>query len=172
MGLNKKIFFILALFIGLNSQALDCRLVEKFSDPKFANNTQFWNELGQLEDQTDDAVASLIKKHDTNFRFSNTGSSPAVKSFNIPKNFNVSKKSEKAMKLLNSTQKKNFEEFVSAVGGKDGVKSLYDNPGKWHFEKLKQYGGSSIRLDQGMRVLFKVEDGAIEIMDIGNHIGH
>ena len=171
MDLSKKLFFAFILFFSLSSQALDCRLVEKFSDPKFANNTKFWNELGQLEDQTDDAVAALIKKHDTNFNFS--GSSSNVSSgFSIPKGFNISKKSEKALKTLNSSQKKNFEEFIKAAGGKDGINELYKNPGKWHFEKLKQYGGSSIRLDQGMRVLFKVEDGAVEIMDIGKHIGH
>lgn len=171
MDLSKKLFFTFILFLSLSSQALDCRLVEKFSDPKFANNTKFWNELGQLENQTDDAVAALIKKHDTQFKFSGS-SSNVPQTFSIPKGFNVSKKSEKALKTLTATQKKNFEEFVSAVGGKEGIKELYKNPGKWHFEKLKQYGESSIRLDQGMRVLFKVEDGAVEIMDIGKHIGH
>lgn len=171
MDLSKKLFSLLILFLSLNSQALDCRIVEKFSDPKFANNTKFWNELGQLENQTDDAVAALIKKHDTQFKFSGSTSTP--KHFSIPQSFNISKKSEKAMKTFSPTQQRNFEEFVSTVGGKDGVKALYNNPGKWHFEKLKQYGGnSSIRLDQGMRVLFKVDGDAIEIIDVGKHIGH
>ncbi len=158
--------------MSLHSQALDCRLVEKFSDPKFANNSQFWSELGQLENQTDDAVAALIKKHDAQFNFSVSGTN-VPKSFTIPQSFNISKKSEKALKMLSPTQQKNFEDFVTTVSGQDGIKALYKNPGKWHLEKLKQYdGNSSIRLDQGMRVLFKVDGDAIEILDVGKHIGH
>jgi Txe/YoeB family toxin of Txe-Axe toxin-antitoxin module len=172
VGLSKKLISLFILFLGLHSQALDCRIVEKFSDPQFANNTKFWNELGQLEDQTDDAVAALIKKHDTNFKFSSSNAT-APKTFSIPQSFSISKKSEKAMKTFSPSQQKNFEEFVSTVSGKDGAQALYNNPGKWHYEKLKQYGGnSSIRLDSGMRVLFKVDGDAVEILDVGKHIGH
>ncbi len=172
MDLNKKILLILSLTFSLSANALDCRLADKFNDPKLANNTQFWNDLGKLSDQSDDAVAALIKKHDPQFKFS--GSNSVVdKTFSIPSSFSVSKKSEKAIKLLTSSQQKNFEEFIKTVSGKDGAKALYNNPGKWHYEKLKQYGGaSSIRLDQGMRVLFKADGDAIEILDVGKHIGH
>jgi hypothetical protein len=76
------------------------------------------------------------------------------------------------MKLLNPNQTKNLEEFISTASSKDGIKALYEKPGKWHLEKLKQYGGSSVRLDNGMRVLFKGEGSALEILDIGSHIGH
>lgn len=171
MALSNLTSFALSVFISLNGLALDCRLIEKFSDPKFANNTKFWDDLGKINSESDEAVAALIKKHDSQFKFSSS-SNTASKNFHIPEAFNVSKKSEKALKTLNPTQKKNFEEFVQAVNGKDGVKALYNNPGKWHFEKLKQYGGSSVRLDQGVRVLFKVDGDKIDIMDIGNHIGH
>lgn len=171
MGLSKKIFFLFVAIFSLQSWALDCRLVEKFSDPKFANNTKFWSELGQLENQTDDAVAALIKKHDTQFNFSQSPTS--TKGISIPQSFQISKKSEKAIKLFTPSQKKNFDEFIQTVGGKDGANALYNNPGKWHYEKLKQYGGnSSVRLDQGMRVLFKVDGDAVEIIDVGKHIGH
>lgn len=174
MGLNKFYYLSLIIFFTTQSFALDCRIVEKFADPKLSGNTHFWQELGQLEEQTDEAVAALIKKHDSHFNFSGKESvSNAVKEFKIPETFNVSKKSEKAMKSLNSNQKKNFEEFINTVSGEGGIKNLYKNPGKWHFEKLKQYGGAtSIRLDDGMRVLFNVEKEGLHILDIGKHIGH
>lgn len=171
MALNKKIIFLLLFFTSFQIQALDCRLVEKLSDAKLSQNNQFWNELGKISQESDEAVASLIKKHDPHFKFSKLETSQ-IKTFHIPKTFNISNKSAKALKLLNSNQQKNFEEFMNTVSGKNGIKGLYDKAGKWHLEKLKQYGGNSVRLDQGMRVLFKIENGAVEIMDIGKHIGH
>lgn len=173
MDYAKRSFFFIILFLALTSQALDCRLVEKFSDPGLANNTKFWNELGLLEDQSDEAVAALIKKHDTEFNFSATTAN-APRTFSVPKSFSVSKASEKALKVLSPTQRRNFEDFVNTIDAPGGVKELYKNPGKWHFERLPEYGGnSSIRLDQGMRVLFKVNiEGGVNIIDIGKHIGH
>lgn len=174
MELSKRLIAALLFFITVQASALDCRLAEKFNDPKLANNSKFWDDLGKLSDQSDDAVADLIKKHDPQFNFKTSSTvSTGSAGFSMPQSFSVSKKSEKALKQLTSSQRKNFEEFIETVGGKDGAKALYNSPGKWHYEKLKQYGGvSSIRLDQGMRVLFKADANGVEIIDIGKHIGH
>lgn len=158
----------------MQSLALDCRLVEKFSDPQFAQNTQFWDELGKISEQSDEAIAALIKKHDPSFKFTSSSVAPPS-TFKIPQIFSLSKKSEKALKTLSPNQRKNFDEFLSIVNSKEGPQGLYKNPGKWHFEKLKgaEYGGAStIRLDSGVRVLFKSNGDGFDILDIGNHIGH
>lgn len=172
MELSKKLFTTFLFLFSIQTFALDCSLAEKFNDPKLAGNSKFWDELGKLKDQSDDAVADLIKKHDPQFHYGSAAKTST--SFAIPTSFNVSKKVEKALKLLSPAQKRNFEEFVQTVSGKGGAKALYDNPGKWHYEKLYQYGGaSSVRLDQGMRVLFKADaDGVVDIIDMGKHIGH
>jgi plasmid maintenance system killer protein len=53
-----------------------------------------------------------------------------------------------------------------------GVKELYDNPGRWHFEKLPEFGpdAHSVRLNNGFRVLFDMKEGRLILREVNK--GH
>ena len=170
MLLNKKIVFILFIFVAQIVLAIDCDLskaMSKISDQKF------WEKLGTINTNNPNTLKQLILEFEPNAFLEIQ--KIATSSVNISKlNLEVTHKAEKAASKLSKINVKHYDDFIKVIN-EDGVHSLHENPGKWHYEKLPQYGSKahSARLDSGYRILFDVEkDGVVNIRDIGNHIGH
>ncbi|MFZ3228733.1 MAG: hypothetical protein WA160_00915 [Pseudobdellovibrio sp.] len=87
----------------------------------------------------------------------------------------MSKASEKAMeKLKNANVYKNYEEFLDIVTDPNkGLSALYNQPGRWRYEKLKTNGSQhTIRLNDSYRVLFEIEANEVKIIEVSKTVTH
>jgi mRNA-degrading endonuclease RelE of RelBE toxin-antitoxin system len=147
---------------------MDCRLVEKLNHPSIAGNEKFWEEFSKISKNDDRALEALIKKHAPE----EIASKPKVRPGSDRPNFSLNKKAEKAVQKLNPQNQKHFDEFIQVVNEK-GIQGLYEQPKKWHFEKLRMNSNlHTVRLDKEYRVLFEINDGVVNILDMGIHVTH
>ncbi len=163
-----SIFFIM-IFVSVVASAMNCRVAQMLNHPSISSNDEFWNEFGKLEKPDDRTVEALIQKYST---AATAPASFAAKVAPLVDSFTLSHKAEKAQAKLNPINQKHFDEFIKVINEK-GPQGLYEQPKKWHFEKLKVHSEQhTVRLDSGYRVLFEVKDGTVHVLDIGNHITH
>lgn len=173
MLLNKLIILLLFIF-STQIWALNCDLAKMMNQhPKLAQNSEFWTKMSTINSKDEQAVRKLIAEfapealESTHVVVSSTvaASESAVE---------ISHKVEKAVIRLTKINAKHYDDFTKILNEK-GVQGFYENPGKWHYEKLPQYGPNahSVRLDGGVRVLLDVgKNGATVVRDISNKIGH
>lgn len=171
MLLNKILFFILCL-ISVATSAMDCDLAKAINHPSLANSEEFWVRLSAINPKDDFALKKLITSYSPDALGSGQAAQRVARISSAA--VETSHKAEKAIVKLVGINKKHYDDFLKTVNEK-GVQGFYDNPGKWHYEKLPQYGehAHSIRLDGGNRVLFDVEkDGSILVREVSNKVGH
>lgn len=170
MLLSKNLLFIGITFFVQIIFAIDCDLSKAMSQ---ISDQKFWEKLSTINANNPSALKELILEFEPN-AFATvqkvSATSPSISKLNV----DVVHRAEKAAAKLSKINAKHYDNFIKVIN-ENGVHGLHENPGKWHYEKLPQYGSTahSARLDGGYRVLFDVEkDGLITIRDIGNHIGH
>ncbi len=139
------------------------------ADKRLVDKPQFWTDLDNLENRSDAAVEALIKKYAPEVKEVSGKVTLKVGSLNI------SKSAQKEFAKLNPANQRHYDEFTRVIN-EEGVNGLRDQQGKWQFKKLqtsKQYPNHySARLNQGYRVLFTIEDNNVNVLGIGNYIGH
>ena len=161
-----KIFliFILAVF---NVYAIDCNLMKHLADPKLADNLKFWEEYGTLSNSgklNDRTLKDLLKKHTAEPPEVQVAAKTAPRE---PINYSSTKKADKEISQLSPVLKKHYEEFMTLMSDKSGLQQLYANPGRWHMEKIKAKADHyTVRLNGGVRVLFKMEKNEISIIEV------
>ncbi len=163
--------FSLVIFFSVAASAMNCRVAQMLNHPSISSNDEFWNEFGKLEKPDDRTVEALIQKYSVT-----AAAAPprvlATKPTSFNESFTLTHKAEKAQAKLNPINQKHFDEFIKLINEK-GPQGLYEQPKKWHFEKLKTHSVQhTVRLDSGYRVLFEVKEGMVHVLDIGNHITH
>lgn len=86
----------------------------------------------------------------------------------------VSKSVYKDVDRLAPPLKQKYAEVVEQLTKDPSGAGFYKNPGRWHFEKIGQYGphAHSVRLDGGYRVLVDIKDGIATIRQVDKTIGH
>lgn len=164
------IFFLIAIFFKI-SWAKECALDAALRDPNIANNPQFWEEYSKLPSTEDSkAVENLLRKFGHQESHQNgpqttTTSSSAGKSPSRSMSLNIDKKAEKEIAHLPSNLKSKLDEFVSSMTKPGGVQEVRNNPGRYHLERLSQFGDHaySVRLNDGYRVLFDMTDSDFTI---------
>lgn len=164
-----KLIFILVLGILLSTPpllAMNCRVAKALSHPSIASNDDFWREFSKLK-PNDPRVEALIEKYS-----SEALKTAAPVAISLQEKFTLHQKAEKALAKMNSATQKQFDNFVQVLNEK-GTQGLYEQPKKWHYERLRLNRNlHTVRLDGSNRVLFEVIDGKANILDIGNHITH
>jgi mRNA-degrading endonuclease RelE of RelBE toxin-antitoxin system len=151
---------------------MDCRLVTLMNDPKVASSSEFWDKLSKLKKNDDKAIEALLKEYRVEATIAENAAKASGSVASIGEKFQLSNKAEKARAKLTKINQKHFDEFIEVINEK-GPQGLYENPKRWHYEKLrKDRDQHTIRLDSGNRVLFNIKDGQVNILDMGNHITH
>lgn len=80
---------------------------------------------------------------------------------------------ERAVKKLEPYLIKKYDDAMAILKqGKDGLKKLRETPGSWNLEKILLDGQSvySMRLNQGNRLVFTLEDNDLQIIGVGNQV--
>lgn len=152
---------------------MNCDLAAKLNHPNLSQNEKFWEEFSQLSNHDDKNVAQLLSKYEIPATAIGRAAPSAVATANVTREaFTTHHRVEKAVRKLNTVNQRHYDDFIKVINER-GVQGLYDQPGRWHFEKIKQMPGAhTVRLDQGTRVLFKIDNGVIQILDVGSHITH
>lgn len=171
MGFKSKLITFSILFaLSLKASAIDCNLMKQLSDPALASKAKFWEEYssltssGKLSDRT---LAELLKKHGSgpSHPSASAGKAPAV--VREPTNYQTTSRADKEIAKLPPKLRTHYEEFMNLALDKAGIKELYANPGKWHMEKIKRFNDVyTVRLNGGVRVLFKMEKNDITVMEV------
>lgn len=156
---------ILILIIPFSTPAVGgCLITEALKDPRLATNPQFWDDYARLTNSkltTENEVDSLIKK----YKIAAPEAPTATAQFNPSKSFKIQHKAEKEIEQLPQNLRQKVDEFISIATTPNGLNELFNNPGRWHFEKLPQFGDKahSVRLNDGYRILFDVVDGEVNV---------
>lgn len=172
MLLNKIIFLIL-LSVSVASFAMDCDLAKAINHPSLAQKSDFWERLAAINPKDNTAIKKLISEYSNEALVTTTQATQSVARLSAAA-IETSHKAEKAIAKLAGANVKHYDDFLKVINEK-GVRGFYDNPGKWHAEKLPQYGplAHSIRLDGGYRVLFDAaKDGGVLVREVSNKVAH
>lgn len=166
-----KITFILILLIPLHVFSGECLLTKATQNPLLKDNEQFWREYSELISKGHDSnktLDSLIKKYDPKTIEVKSGPQVATTTFSPPRDLKIHKTALKEIDRLPSHLKVKVDGFISEVTSPQGIKAIFDNPGKYHFEKLVQFGkdAHSVRLSNGYRILFDIKDNEILIRQV------
>lgn len=158
------IIFSVCVCTLLAQASESCLLNEALKDPTIANNPQFWEDYAKINSSklsSEKEVELLLAKYKLS---ANTATTSATE-FSPSRKINIQHKAEKEIQHLPKNLHQKLDEFISTATGPHGLKDLLDNPGRWHYEKLPQFGSKahSVRLNDGYRVLFDVTDDGIEI---------
>jgi hypothetical protein len=166
---NLITFLLLSLFlcVGERAYALDCSLLARLNFPDVAGHSGFWDDFAKIDNIDDDQLKKLFAEH--GFGPDKPGQS-LIPNINLNPQYFMSNKIKKNLDILPANLRKNFDEFVNQVNAK-GYKSLYLEPGKWHYEQLKGSKNHTIRLSGGYRVEFIDRDGIPEIIGVGKDVG-
>lgn len=159
---------ILLLLFSSQAFASKCLLNDALKDPALSSNPQFWEEYSSLTQKgksSDESLQLLIKKYSPSLQSTTTAATNSTSSFQKSLALNLDSKAEKEIKTLPKNLKGKVDEFLDAALKPGGIKEIRENPGRWHMEKLPQFGDNaySIRLNDGYRVLFDVTDGSLQV---------
>lgn len=163
--LSKYIILLFAVFLALPSIAGECLLTEALKNPQLSANSDFWTELSQLSEKgkpSDHQIKILVEKHGGSF--SQTTLAPATTVDKVY-SYSFTGRAEKEIKGLPKNLKTELDEFIELATTPTGLHEIRNNPGRWNFEKVEQFGKNArtIRLNGGYRVLFDVTPDAVEI---------
>lgn len=165
---------LLLLFFSVSSFGSSCLLSNAMKDKNLSSDPKFWEEYSKLVatgKSSDEAIKSIRAK----FQNAAQGSSaPKVQAASVgsARRFSFSKRAEQEMNKMPKNLQKKVDEFLEIALNPRGFAEIRDNPGRWHWEKLKQFGpnAQSVRVNGGYRILFDFKDDQIVIREINK--GH
>lgn len=172
--LSRTFLFIITLLFSLSAFSSECLLTKAMSNPKLKDNKEFWIDYSALVasgKSSDDALSALASKYD----FSSARAPTVASSIHTPKSaFRLSthKRAEGEIARLPAPLKKKVDGFLEVILKPGGIKEIRDNPGKWHFEKLAQFGpeAHSVRLNGGYRIMFDLKGDNLILREVNK--GH
>jgi hypothetical protein len=171
--LLNKIFFIFLFLISFPGFAMDCDLAKAINHPSLAQRSDFWERLSTVNPKDSAAIRKLITEYSSDALATTAQASQAASRVSAAA-IETSHKAEKGIAKLAGANVKHYDDFLKVINEK-GARGFYDNPGKWHAEKLPQYGplAHSIRLDSGYRVLFDAaKDGSVVVREVSKKVAH
>lgn len=173
----KNKLLLLFVFFSFSSFASSCLLSNALKDKDLSSNPQFWEEYSKLVasgKSSDEAIKAIRTKFQSGSQKTPVAAAPAgLVSVGSPRRFSFAKRAEQEMSKLPKNLQNKVDEFLDIALNPRGFAEIRDNPGRWHWEKLKQFGphAQSVRLNGGYRILFDLkDDGQIFIREINK--GH
>lgn len=168
--MNKLLFLI--LLFSFNLFASSCLLTDSLKDPSLSNNAKFWEEYSSLMSKgmsSDDAIKEVRSKYKSTA--APVRSAVSVGTPNV-RRLDYQKRAQNELKTLPKNLKAKVDEFIEIALKPRGFAEIRNNPGRWHWEKLSQFGpdAQSVRLNGGYRVLFDLKDDELIIRAVNK--GH
>lgn len=165
---------ILVLFFSFSAYSSSCLLSKALKDQSLNSDPKFWEEYSKLVSSgksSDEAIKSLQSKFQGQ-RSPSSSQNKSISTSESPRRFSFNKRAEQEMNKLPKNLKKKVDEFLDIALKPKGFSEIRDNPGRWHWEKLKQFGpnAQSVRVNGGYRILFDLKDDQIIIREINK--GH
>lgn len=159
--------FLILIFVS-GAWARECGLEAALRDPNIASNPQFWEDYSKLPSTEDTkAVGDLLRKYGHHDAGGGVTPAQATTAHNPNRSLslNVDKKAEREIAHLPPNLKSKVDDFVTTISKPGGVLEVRNNPGRYHLEKLSQFGENaySVRLNDGYRVLFDMTDAEFSI---------
>lgn len=166
MRISSLLIFIILLFLNSAQAEKECLLSKAMSNPRIMSNEQFWNEYSVAIAQGKDSD-TVLKHMMAKYKDApDTAVQIIAPSFKKSIAMSLEKRAKKDVDHLPVHLKEKFDEFLNEVTRPGGLKNLYSNPGRWHYEKLKATEHHTIRLNKGYRVLFDIKDDQIIIKQV------
>jgi plasmid maintenance system killer protein len=181
------IFFSTSVFAG----EISCNITNALMNPRLQEDQKFWQELGDLGaagKYDNHNIENLLKKYDVAVPSEGMSASAPKSLEGFEKkstaylspqgSYSISNNAEKDIGKLQNGLRKKFDEFLTTVGGgKDSLKAIRANPGRWGLEKLApgQLGEDtySVRLNSAYRAVFRLDrEGLIEITAVSKTLTH
>lgn len=159
-----RVLFLILIFASPSAFSAQCLVSEALKDAKLASNAQFWDEYGQLASKgnvSDAQMKALMEKYGAG-----SGNKAAAAEVKQSLNLSVQSKAEKEIKGLQPNLKSKVDEFLDTALKPGGLKEIRENPGRWHFEKLKGMDAYTVRLNDSYRVLFQVEGDSLKVLRV------
>ena len=162
-------FLVSLLFVfSAQAHATSCLLSEALKDPVVSGNEKFWAEYGKLslkDQHSEVALKALIEKYQRADAEVMQTTSVANMAGRGGLKLGIQHRAEKEIKHLPKHLKEKVDEFLEMALKPGGMQEIRNNPGRWHYEKLSQFGdhAHSVRLNNGYRVLFDLNGDAIEV---------
>jgi plasmid maintenance system killer protein len=165
---SRLITFSILLAVTWQASAIDCNLMKQLGEPGLASNSKFWEEYSALTGSgklSDRSLGELLSKHGSKAPSASTPKVPVA--HREPTNYQTSRRADKEIAGLSASLRGHYEEFMNLATDKAGIRDLYANPGRWHMEKIKKFKDVyTVRLNGGVRVLFKMEKNDITVMEV------
>ena len=172
MRLSDLIFFSFTLF-SVHVGAVDCSVAKMLSHPTLVQNKKFWEELALIN--TDDAVAvkNLIAKFSpqaAGVALASEGTVVLQVTEFVKSVVEFTNAGRKAIQKLTPLNQKKFDEFIKIINEK-GLQQLYENPGKWHMEKLKRDRSHRLLLQRRIMLQIVEQPGSVWGFRLVGHHG-
>jgi plasmid maintenance system killer protein len=137
----------------------NCSLASALKDPELSQNPAFWEDYAKISGKGEPGEAqmqALIEKYKGSKSSSSAAASAAKTDFKASATYRVQTKAEKEIKSLPKNLHGKVDEFIDLATQPGGIQEIRNNPGRWHYEKLAQFGDNahSVRLSDGYRILF------------------
>jgi mRNA-degrading endonuclease RelE of RelBE toxin-antitoxin system len=138
-------------------------------DAELANNPSFWEDYAKLAAKGGDnekQMQALIEKYkpgaSTKVETSSASSAPVDPNQvapSISNTYNIQHKAEKEIKKLPKELQGHVDEFLEVVSKPGGFREIQNNPGKWRYEQVEQFGkeAHTVRINGGYRILFDLD---------------
>ncbi len=160
MLIKKSFVFIFALCFVSVALGGSCSLSDVLKDPALSQNAAFWDDYAKLAGKGEPSemkMQALVEKYKGSAGSSKSTATAAAKSdFKASSTYRVQAKAEKEIKALPKNLNGKVDEFIELATKPGGIQEIRNNPGRWHYEKLAQFGDNahSVRLSDGYRILF------------------
>lgn len=166
---------LLAFIFSTHLIASSCLLTDSLKDPKLSNNQKFWEEYSTLMSKgvdSDTAIKEARAKFQTPAHSVTVESKKAVSVGTPARRVEYNKRAQNEIRNLPKNLKTKVDEFVEIALKPRGFVEIRNNPGRWHWEKIPEFGphAQSVRVNGGYRVLFDLKDDELIIREVNK--GH
>lgn len=184
-----KSVFVIVILYSTAAFPVSCSVIGKLLEkyPKLAEDREFWSDVAHAN-KDEVALRALTEKYmakSSSSAASEAGETAVASISPVKKivgladlpagSFSFSTAAQSAYKKLEEGARKKLHEFLEVMSKPDGLNEVRLNPHKWRLEKMREGGWKgtySIRLNDGSRAIFSLEDGVISIRGLGSQIYH
>ena len=142
-----------------------CTLNDILKDPAISQNADFWEAYSKKNGKLSETELQELANKYRGLSEARPQPSSATSSFKERASLKVDHQAQKEVRKLPPKLQDKFDEFLDSVQGAEGIQALYSNPGRWHYEKVKEHGphAHTVRLNDGYRVLFDFDEQGVTV---------
>lgn len=165
-----RVFGVVLLFLSLQASAVECLMNAALKDPELSANSAFWDDYAKLAAKGEPSakdMQALVEKYKPSAgsapveraQAPSTTSGSSSSAPLISNTYNIQHRAEKDIKKLNKDLQQDVDEFLTIATRPGGFKEIQNNPGKWRYEQVGQFGkeAHTVRLNGGYRILFDLD---------------